>query len=599
MCGLSGIISQQAIARDKLAVMHNAIVHRGPDAEGFYYDEQVGLAHRRLAIIDLSTMANQPFQSQDDLVIIFNGEIYNYIELRKELMQLSYQFTTQSDTEVIANAYRAWGVDCVKKFNGMWAFILYDKHKQRIFCSRDRFGIKPFYYYQQAGSIYFASEIKQLTAIMPSTQPNLSALANFLVTSYYPTQGNTFFQQINALPAAHNLLIDLNSFRISTHCYYHLQVKSLDETDHAALIDQYNDVLSSAVHLRLRSDVKLGSCLSGGLDSSSICAIAGETLSEFNTFTACSQDERDESHYAKLINQQINAKAHYLTLDDDTFFTHLTDLATVQEEPFASPSVFMQFMIFRLAKQHGVKVLLDGQGGDETLLGYERYFPVLLSQKTGIEQLRQALFISRNSQLSFLQVWQYYVFFRHAAIRRTLLQRRAAAYIKPDIRQLAKDIDSLDAVAQAYGSCFELQRHELIHSQLPHLLQYEDRNSMYASIESRLPFLDYRLVEFSLSLPIGLKLYRGWTKYILRKAMETRMPEAITWRKHKVGFEAPEARWHRAALTNTALMQRMTKNPLLREIMLKDSLTVKYLTRLDRNAFWKLLSVACWAEVYL
>ena len=604
MCGIAGLIVKQgtsASISERIIAMTQSIQHRGPDGEGLYCHENLGLGHRRLAIIDRSNEGHQPMAyQQGDLVITYNGEIYNYRELRQQLSQLGYHFHSHSDTEVILAAYAQWGEQCVHRFNGMWAFALFDRPRKRLFCSRDRFGVKPFYYVNTADHFVFGSEIKQLLPFLSKVRANEDALLNFVLTSVSDQDNDTLFRDVVKLPAGHNLIYALDSHRLDCQAWYQLDFQeqyaslSVDEA-----VERYMSLLEDAVSLRLRADVPVGTCLSGGLDSSTVASIAAPLYrassgSAFFGITAVSEQEsNNEADYARQVIEHSAMNWLQVKPGYQDFCESLPNLVWTQEEPFGSPSLTMQYFVMKTARDHGIPVLLDGQGGDETLLGYEKYYGshlVSTFRQNGLAAFIHALKTAgaNNKKLTLPNAMKYLIagtlaplrfqYYRHK--HRYLLNRPAFP-------------SHLSDYSRCIWNAFQLQKLEVESTNLPVLLRYEDKNSMAHSIETRLPFLDYRVLEAALSLPLQYKIKDGWSKWLLRRGMENRMPDTIVWRKNKFGFEAPEVLWLKQ---HAREMQHQVQNsPLLRDITRAEALEKQY-PALDLRSQWRLYSIALWEQ---
>lgn len=597
MCGISGIIDKknEHISRLELEKMTDVIKHRGPDGFGYFYDNSLGLGHRRLAILDLSESGEQPMTRSDRWTIVYNGEVYNYLELREELMQQGFSFSSETDTEVILAAYAFWGEECVNKFNGMWAFAIYDHVEQTLFCSRDRFGIKPFYYTETESSFAFGSEIKQLLPFITTRRVNKAVMINYLVLGLENYADETFFENVFELKPSHNLVYSLATHKKKIYRYYAISIDnrleklSLDES-----VKHWSNEFKRSVTYRLRSDVEVGTCLSGGLDSSAVASIAAKITAsnkgpQFSAFTAQSLDSsRDETEFAQGVVAHCNLKWHTVKPETDEFIAAIDQIIQLQEEPFGSPSIVMQYFVMQMVNKAGLKVLLDGQGGDETLLGYERYYPAYFLLQNPIKLPGSILSASRHSKLGLFKLVQYYAYFTSSKLR---IQRQKKRWdsIKEQYLQLV-DKNLVKQIADSYKDIKKLQITELSKTQLPHLLKYEDRNSMHFSIETRLPFLDYKLVEASLSIRNDYKIHKGWTKYILRQAIKSKLPAEIVWRKNKVGFEAPVNQW----LKNKTFFHAEIKN----SVFLRNFMNIENLQSLDDNAIWKLFNVARWAKLY-
>lgn len=596
MCGITGIIQKNAPITDQaeLRRMNDLIAHRGPDGEGFYVDHEVAFGHRRLAIIDLSQDGKQPMSYFDRLVITYNGEIYNYIEIREELINSGYNFKSKSDTEVILAAYDYWGEDCVTRFNGMWAFAIHDKIQDIIFCSRDRFGVKPFYYTTGDESFKFGSEIKQFLNLDGSNKANRDLIAHYLFTGMHDHENRTFFEGILKLPPSHNLIFDLKTKSFTIKSYYSIK-KSSDETN-------YSEKLINAIKLRLRSDVKVGTCLSGGLDSSTIAAIASElyhkdSSEKFNAIHAKSiESATDESAYAIQVANHSNLELHIIEPQPEDFKKYFDEVIYTQEEPFGSPSIYLQYFVMKKAKEINCKVMLDGQGGDETLLGYERYYaPAFASflREKGIIKALQEMVLSRknNTKMGFLSIAKY--------IAGTFLINLRVHYFRNKFKffipsSIPKVFPYWELIKSHALNIFDLQTAELYTTNLQALLRYEDKNSMRHGIETRLPFIDFRTVECALNLPTDQKINNGWTKYVLRVICEKYLPKSIAWRKNKLGFNAPDSSWLKEIDT-------FAHSEILNSIILDSFIDKKKLTTLPRNNLqitWRLLNIASWERIY-
>jgi asparagine synthase (glutamine-hydrolysing) len=597
MCGIAGIINQNNAPVDEQIInrITDAVAHRGPDGRGVYIDNNVALGHRRLSIIDLSDHASQPMFYGDDLAIVFNGEIYNYIELREELKKAGFIFQTQSDTEVILAAYKHWGNDCLHRFNGMWAFAIYDKAKQKVFCARDRFGVKPFYYAVINQQFVFGSEIRQLLELIPARKANRQVLADYLVTGFEEHKSETFFEGILKLMPSHLLEYDLQTHRFSIERYYTVKTdNALSKLNLDESAKLYQSVFESAVQLRLRSDVKVGTCLSGGLDSSAVALFASKEYAlnasqQFGAVHASSTEKQnDESGYAKVVSDFLNLEL-YITQPTANDFQNVIDkVIRTQEEPFGSPSIIMQYFVMQKARETGTSVMLDGQGGDETFLGYERYYPALVKSLPFIKRFGSLLEIAQKSKLNFAEVLFYYFYFTNSGIRIRRTKRRASIFNDDFVAKT--DFSVVKQLANSYHDIIALQKMEIETTQLAHLLKYEDRNSMAHGVEARLPFLDYRCVETALSINNNFKIKDGWTKYIIRKMLDKKLPEEIVWRTNKIGFEAPTATW----LSHSGEMLKTIQQSALLKTILNEVKSETW----DNKTKWKLYNVAKWEAMF-
>jgi len=600
MCGISGIIKKnnQTIDVAQLKEVNDLIAHRGPDGEGFYFGSNFAFGHRRLAIIDLTENGHQPMIYAENLVITFNGEIYNYIEVKKELVDLNYKFRSDSDTEVILAAYHCWGEQCVNRFNGMWAFAIYDKIKNVIFCSRDRFGVKPFYFSADQDQFVFGSEIKQILHLQKCVLLNQKIALDYLITGLEEHTNQTFFENVLKLPASHNLVYNLTNHQYSIQRYYkieyHQKVNSLDEE---GAVKTYTNQFNRSINLRLRSDVKVGTCLSGGLDSSSVAVIAGEQYktSSGQKFIAIharsTEKQTDESSLAKQVADFCDLDLHIVEPSSEDFIQNLDELIYTQEEPFGGTSVFMQYFVLKKARALNCIVMLDGQGGDETLLGYEKYYPAYLMDLKGIKKWSGFMNASRNSKLSRTQVLSYFFYFTKYKIRLRRLKKRSG-YIR-SVYLHNFECAEMKQMSEAYLDIKKLQFLEIEKTQLPHLLKYEDKNSMRHSVETRLPFLDYNVLETALSIKNEYKIKNGWTKYVLRKAVEKLLPASIVWRKNKLGFNSPEKTW--TLQLDKQIESEIKDSEILNKLVDFSKLD---LTKMDFRSKWRLFNLARWEKIY-
>ncbi|MEW9679304.1 asparagine synthase (glutamine-hydrolyzing) [Pseudomonas sp. TE50-2] len=606
MCGISGFISKK-MDIDGLSLiksMTDAVSHRGPDDEGLFQCGRVALGHRRLSIIDLSADGHQPmhFNGGQDYVIVYNGEVYNYVELRVELTALGYEFTSHTDTEVILSAYVEWGDACVTRFNGMWAFAIYDRARQRVFCSRDRFGVKPFYYVDDVGRFAFGSEIRQLLPLLTHVKANEALLQDFIITSAADHTDGTFFQDVNKLPAGHNLVLDLASGGFAIERYYELRQRdeytALDDMEAVSL---YRQRLVDAVAIRLRSDVPVATCLSGGLDSSAIATVASQMYAaqgsgSFRAITAISeQSSNDESSYAQKVVENSSLAWVKVKPSYEDFVATLEDVVVAQEEPFTSPSLTMQYFVMQAARRNGIPVLLDGQAQDELCLGYEKYYAshfLTTYKRHGLQATLRAMFNAwkNNSNMGPHRMAMYLVGGLFSGLRYRFYRHRHA-YMKAR----SSVPEHLTNFSKACADEFKVQKLEVTSTNLPLLLRYEDKNSMHHGVEARLPFLDYRFAETVLSMPGALKIRDGWTKWLVRRAMDGLMPDAITWRKNKLGFEAPEDMW--LARHQDDMQKVVLSCDLLKTVCDMGKLARRY-HRLDKRSRWRLYSVALWARSF-
>jgi len=583
MCAIAGLydVSGRAIDLSALERMVLVQAHRGPDGEGYVlldargqerplavvgrladapgtrpYRHSIGLGHRRLAIIDLSPLGHQPMTTEDGRCwVTYNGEIYNHVELREELRAKGYRFRSASDTEVLLAAYQEWNEACVTRFNGMFAFAIWDRDRRRLFCARDRMGVKPFYYSWDGARFAFASEIKGLLSAGLRPSPNQRAVFDYLDGACLDHSEDTFFEGIRQLPPAHTLTVDT---QVTVQRYWGLPPCGEAGLSMRDAAERFRHLFRDAVRLRLRSDVPIGTCLSGGLDSSSIVCVANDLMfvehtvpreligERQKTFSSCFEDPAyDERQFIRPVLERTGAEAHYTFPDPKELAESVSQLVWQQDEPFASTSIFAQWNVMRLAAQHGVKVLLDGQGADELLAGYHGFFGAFfadLAAKRRWLGLLWELMAYRRLQGPIPK----YVFanlaraFLPSLLVRFLRSRMIGSvdWIAPEFRRQWGPTPAASSLA---GSHLHRMQHQLLTwNGLRALLHYEDRNSMAFGIETRLPFLDYRLVEFLYGLEPELKIRNGWTKAVLREALDGVLPSEVCWRADKMGFVTPE-----------------------------------------------------------
>jgi asparagine synthase (glutamine-hydrolysing) len=589
--------------------MAASLQHRGPDGQGIWInpDHYCGFSHRRLSIIDLSPAGHQPMHYMDRYTIIHNGEIYNYIELREILQKKGYAFHSATDTEVIAAAYDLWKTDCVTELEGMFAFAIWDEKEKTLYAARDRFGEKPFFYYSDDRQFLFGSEMKALWAAGAVKKTNLKMLFNFITIGYTdnPGQpGETFFDDIHKLPPASHLVFSATTRQLVIEKYWDLDPEEQDKTiTEAEAIEQFNQLFYTSVKRRLRSDVTIGTSLSGGLDSSSVIAAMtgiGDTGS-LSAFTASFPGyEKDELVHAKKIAQEFHLVHHITQVTGHELIKDWETLCFHQEEPFGSASIYAQYKVFELAKDRGIKVLLDGQGADESLAGYHKYYKWYwqeLFHKRKLlasHELKAAKELGIQERFGFKNV----IASLFPDLATVFLERQ---YLLKAIRHedLARDFVRLQSKEAYYTSPSFFTLNGVLYFNtcthgLEELLRFADRNSMAHGRETRLPFLDHELVEFIFSLPARFKINKGWTKWLLRKAMEEKLPPEITWRKDKIGFEPPQKAWMENQDVQEAIQE--AKRKLVNENILDKKVLGKGIlpgpAHATDNYDWRYLSAA-------
>lgn len=564
MCGISVIINKSNLVVDQEAItdMTNQVAHRGPDGEGYYHGPNFAFGHRRLAIIDTSERGLQPMSYLDRYVIVYNGEIYNYLELKAELQAEGYRFNNHTDTEVIMAAFDRWGTDCVIRFNGMWAFALYDNDKEIIFCSRDRFGVKPFYYMNMGDLFVSGSEIKQFTVLNKwRAVGNLERIIDFITYGTFDHTEETMFQGVYQLLGGHMLTYDLKTHLYTINKYYDINDKTTLNASNKNILssslenkDYLFKIFKDSVNLRLRSDVRVGSCLSGGLDSSSIvCTVndilRGKRLEEKQiTISSCSDNKKyDEQEYIDEVQRFTGAENYKVFPTFEQLISIMDQITWHQDEPFGSASIFAQWCVFSKAREKEIPVMLDGQGADEQLAGYDGLAEVYLAELLGKGRyLEYAKEIKATSSMKRYAGKELLRIILKSITPLFIKNKLKVLYILRHYHWLNKSIKLKDSIPRLNKySLRNIAVEQIKYSSLPMLLHYEDRNSMAHGIEARVPFLDYRLVEYTLQLPSECKMFKGYSKRILRDAMSGRVPEKIKNRTDKMGFVTAEEIWIR------------------------------------------------------
>lgn len=643
MCGIFGYFAPSGFDPDPRLLEGAAVAaHRGPDgagqrwfrlpggpdgslvhAEHWHADQkpQALLCHRRLAIIDLSDEALQPMSSDGGLNwIVFNGEIYNFIELRRELEALGARFTSHSDTEVILKAYEHWGMDAFARLVGMWAFALLDVRRQRIVLCRDRFGIKPLYFTEQGGSVAFASEIKQLLAL-PGARREANDAAIYDYLQYEGTDCGTesFFKGVRRLEPGTFRIYDLRSGDVSERSYYtpHANPPEVPATAGAAA-EQFRALFKESVRIHLRSDVPVGTCLSGGLDSSAIAVLMREIALEAGLDVArhsfsCEFDipEADERVFTAQAIKAAEVTPHYIQPREADLLSDLRRLVYHQDEPFGSTSIYAQWSVFRLVRESGVKVVLDGQGADEMMGGYSGLVPFFFLEQAAKGNALRVLQESWRWAKLQEKPWLAQLPFPQVQRLAALVSPKPAAapaepaWIQPDFvaRENGQSSYLKDAAVRAFGANdhFGNVLHRFFFlANLPALLRYEDRNSMAFSVEARVPFLDHRLVDYVFALPSQFKFRGGYTKRVLRDAMDGTLPESLRMRARKMGFATPERLWQSGPLR--PLIEAAIADPKLTPFIDRKHAEAHFARIRAGEAFsfapWRWLNLSLWMQEF-
>jgi len=506
MCGIAGIVGKDA----KLSTLNKMLYsqsHRGPDNTGFWEGEFTVLGHNRLSIIDLSKKANQPFiDNYESYILSFNGEIYNYVELKEELKH-KYIFKTNSDTEVLLAGYIVWGKDCLSKFNGMFSFAIYDTINKILFAARDRFGVKPFYYHLNNDTLFFSSEIKAIHSAGIEKTQNEQVWANYLVYGSYGMPEESFWEGINQLPGGHYLEFKNNSISISKWYDFEMEIKKYSREPLHKVKEQYLSLLKDSINLRFRSDVKVGFNISGGLDSSTLLTLVNLNKSNenINAYTFYTNDKKyDELPWVEEMITLTKNSLKKVLLSVDNISDKIEELSYFQDEPFGGIPTIAYSQIFKKARKENILVLLDGQGMDEQWAGYDYY-------------------INNNSNNIQGTIKSP---FRTNVLRDKLLKRA-----KKPIYPTPFNDDLLNK-----------QYRDLFYTKIPRALRFNDRISMANSTELREPFLDYRLVEYAFAQPIEYKIKNGIQKYLLREIVADYLSDSITLAP-KRPLQTPQREW--------------------------------------------------------
>lgn len=609
MCGIAGIITldKGAVMQSQLQPMTDCMQHRGPDGEGHWInaDANVGLGHRRLSIIDLHTAANQPMHYQNRYSIVFNGEIYNYIELRDMLIRQGYPFTTESDTEVLLALYSRDKEKCLQLLDGMFAFVIYDDQEKTIFAARDRFGEKPFFYAYLPGKYFvFGSEMKAIQAFTKDYTLNPVMMYNYLsfgVLDNKKDLSETFYSGIKRLLHAHYLLLHTPTLEKQVKKYWDLDVTRQDNKislDDAK--EKFQSLFYTSVNRRLRSDVNVGSSLSGGLDSSLIVCVIDDLIrnnkaahsftsssSKQKTFSARFPDfKKDEGAFMQMVIDKTNVEPHFVFPSGNQLADDIDKLMYYQEEPFGGASILIQYEVMKLARQNDVTVLLDGQGADEILAGYHGYYNIYFR------------FLQKNNKSEYEKEYAAYLATHRLndinAPQKKDLEYQIRRYLPGQINQIKKwtasyrqlknktfqphfyhaNANFIFEADTSFNNLKEALYRSTLCGDLQGLLRYADRNSMANSREVRLPFLSHELVEFIFSLPPHMKIHNGWTKYIMREAFQNILPPQIAWRVDKIGYEPPQKKWMESAAMKESIFasrQKLVKAGILNKKILNQA----------------------------
>jgi len=541
MCGVIGFNWKDELLLNQMC---KAIKHRGPDGKGIYLDDKVSLGHNRLDILDKSGTDKQPMSDENNAIVLtYNGRVYNFPQIREELIAKGYKFKSRSDAEVILHAYEEYGTDCVQHFNGMWAFCIYDKTKNMLFLSRDRFGIKPLYYYFDGERFIFSSEIKAILEHDVPRKENRGVIFDYLYFNLTDHSEETFFKDIKRLMPSHNMIFDLSDRKLKISRYYDITKNTVESANDPGKI---KDLFTDAVNRALVSDVAMGSCLSGGIDSSSIVVTMRniDPDVQIKTFSMKFPGEAmDESLYQRAVYEKVNSVNYGVTPQPSELIEDLHELFMTQEEPFSGTSVYGQYRIMKLANETGIKVLMDGQGADQVLSGssyFNGYYYYEMLKQFDVAQLFREASQYYSKSKSLIPLVYLGLRMTPGELKRYLYNHQKAPYLSR--RFLEENADRED-MRWHISSLQEAAYSSILFYALPHLLRFVDKNSMRFSIESRVPFLDHTLAEYLLSMPNELRVSDGTSKYAFRLAMQDELPESVLARHDKIGFETPEEKW--------------------------------------------------------
>jgi asparagine synthase (glutamine-hydrolysing) len=615
MCGIGAIITNQCknISDNYkylslISDMMSVVKHRGPDGEGTFIDSRgVALGHTRLKIVDLSDDANQPMTlaptvSHGKYHIVFNGEIYNFLELRERLKKKGYFFKTSSDTEVLLNMYVEYGTRCVDHLNGMFAFVIYDEYRHTVFAARDRYGIKPLYYWiSPTGIVAFASEIKQFTMLDGwEAIGNIPRIKDFLYGGVIDHTDETLFEGVYQLRGGDAVVVNvgdevgLESIRGSVYRWYELEGSNLHDISYDSAVDMVKNLLTDSVKIRsTRADVPVGSCLSGGIDSSSVVCIANEYFKKSltqNTFTMTSFDDRryDETMYAREVIDKCKTQQHFIHPTAKGMLETIDQLIWHQDEPTQSTSMYGQFEVFKEVKKSGIKVMLDGQGADEVFVGYHYVFPIRI--KILLENGRYAQAIRELIEFKSIPGFKYMD-----------MVRLVYFYMKNKNIRDNTGANAAFSIPTTFKTIGEYSETLIKYTSLPALLHWADRASSAHGVEVRLPFLDYRIVESVLGFADDYKIFDGWTKRCLRDAMFKIIPDKIRLRKDKIGFATAEEVWF---LSNVDAFRELFYDAMK---VSNGLITHEHATNFENTAMkmrrydfgiWRAISLGAWIRVF-
>ena len=627
MCGINGIVSlgkeksyfSNGPVESLLGSMNDAIAHRGPDSDGIFVEYPVGLGFRRLSIIDLRETANQPMISTNkELVMVFNGEIYNYIEIRETLIAKGYEFRTDSDTEVIIKSYLEYREKCVEHFNGMWSLVIFDRKNQKLFCSRDRMGVKPFYYCIKDQLLYFSSELKSLHAALPMDKANLGKVYDYLAYGFRNNDGETFFEDCYELQPGTNLLVEGD--KVTFHKYWELKENAYQHDSSLSYHEEYAALFESAVKLRYRSDVPVALLLSGGLDSTAIAKVTDNLIQqgglkqgEIQAFIASFPGfKEDETAIAReFVSTCKNIRLHEMQIDTEGTLSNLENIIYALDHPVFSFNVVVHQNIMKACKEKGIKVMLNGQGSDEAYAGYDRYI-------SGVFLVDQFLARNKNFFKEFMalnKLNHYSAKFLISQMLKTTINQSFSAYLRARFQEKTLPCLNDQFVQENYshynpayqfswrGNNFNNYLLKQIKQEgLNQILHYEDVSSMSQSIEIRSPFMDYRLMEFAFSIPKELKFKEGVTKLIQRETIGKMLPDSITKNRQKIGFRTPFLEYISDNPAFSAYVAELINTPEFnqKKIWKADKIRDMFKKPMENPnfPFWRIINLEVWSKLY-
>jgi asparagine synthase (glutamine-hydrolysing) len=624
MCGIVGWKSKRKIDKNKIVKMANSIAHRGPDGEGYYYssDNTLALAHKRLSIIDPEHGQQPMYSPSGEVVVTFNGAIYNFLELRRELISLGAPIKTYSDTEVLLYSYLEWGEKCIDKFNGMFAFVIHDKRKHILFGARDRLGEKPLYYFHNNENFIFASEIKAILA-SNEVKANLNneSLHEYLTFQYY-LDNNTLFDNIVKLKPGHFFILNEKTMHLNVQEYWDISYdKEHEEQSEEYYVDKLRSLINDSIALRLRADVPLGSHLSGGIDSSAVASLNALRLGnniKLETFTGKFAEglDYDETKFALKVSKNINSNYNEIVIKDTDFLESIEDIVYYMDELQAGPGVFSQYQVAKHASKK-VKVVLGGQGGDEIFLGYTRYLIAYYEKmlKRNISESGQYYQNILNNMTPNLFQMNGYQPMMQDFFADGLFEDDARRYFRLTNRFssnesifskdfLQKDYNSFEKFNKIFSkydtSIANKMSYYDLKTFLPSLLHVEDRTSMAHGLESRVPLIDHRIIEFAANIPVHIKFKDGITKYLPRKIFKNIIPNSILDRKDKKGFPTPTNLWFKTTLNEWVKDLLIDKRTLERGLYEKSEL-IKLVDGSSNfsRALWGVINLELWHREFI